>query len=453
MLGLDFARSADEAHERFLDARTIGDAGKPSRLCLLVLCSLLGSTIVDWQPLAVLCVVIFSWELVIARFFERRQNRAAQTRRHPIVTLWQVCACVTFGGFLYASWGILLGLSQSEIGRYMAAAWLIGSVLHSVVYYSRTAELLLPATLTPALSLLVLPVFQHGWTIEALGATLISFYLLAAASTFAVDRQALLTKLDEHNRQRVTAEAASQAKSRFLATMSHELRTPLNAVIGYAEIIAEDIEAGEPPQARDARKIRNAALHLLSLINNVLDMSKIEAGQMQVERSPADLATLVHEVGELLSPLAAANGNTLHVQCDPDLGIGTVDAVKLRQCLVNIAGNAAKFTENGAITLLGRRGQGAQSGLAVFQVSDTGIGIDPEKLENLFEPFTQADGSSTRRHEGSGLGLSITRALAQHMGGDVTAVSAPGQGSVFTLTVAIGDTAVQVEPGLERLTA
>ncbi len=234
------------------------------------------------------------------------------------------------------------------------------------------------------------------------------------------------------------AETANTAKSQFLANMSHELRTPLNAVIGYAEIIEEDTVAdGLEQSASDARKIRGAAKHLLALINEILDLSKIEAGKMELSLVPTNLDQLVEDVRSMTSTLASEKGNDLVVDITP-LGEAHVDDTKMRQCLFNLLSNACKFTNNGVVRLEGRR----IGDTLRFLVQDSGIGMTPEQLAKLFQPFVQADSSTTRKFGGTGLGLTITRELARLMGGDVSVTSIPGVGSTFELELKI---AVQVD--------
>jgi PAS domain S-box-containing protein len=227
------------------------------------------------------------------------------------------------------------------------------------------------------------------------------------------------------------AEAANLSKSQFLANMSHELRTPLNAVIGYAEILEEDMEIGGQVQStNDARKIRSAAKHLLAIINEILDLSKIEAGRMELSLVPTDLDDLVGDVHVLINQLASEKNNTLIVDV-AHLGSATIDDTKMRQCLFNLLSNACKFTEGGTVRLEGRR----DGNKLHFLVQDTGIGMTAAHLGKLFQPFSQADSSTTRKFGGTGLGLMITRELARLMGGDVTVTSVPGVGSTFILTL------------------
>ena len=230
------------------------------------------------------------------------------------------------------------------------------------------------------------------------------------------------------------AETANRAKSQFLANMSHELRTPLSAVIGYSEMLEEEMEdLGQRTLLDDVRKIKGNARHLLSLINDVLDLSKIEAERMTTFAEAFDAAALLREVASTVEALVAKKRNTLVLELGDEAALGGMrtDQVKLRQCLLNLVSNAAKFTEGGAITLRASR----EDGDLLFSVADTGIGMSPEQLAKLFERFSQADESTTRRFGGTGLGLAITRAFCQLLGGEVSVTSVEGQGSTFTMRI------------------
>ncbi len=235
------------------------------------------------------------------------------------------------------------------------------------------------------------------------------------------------------------AEAASQAKSRFLASMSHELRTPLNAIIGYAEMLEEVArEDGHGTYVPDLQKIQTAARHQLLLINDILDLSRIEAGKVSLSLEEFDVAALVTETAATVQPLVAQRGNRLVVDCPPAVGRMRSDRTKVRQILFNLLSNAAKFTEHGQITLTVRR-QPAEPDPdpehLVFSVRDTGIGIAPDQLERIFQPFTQADPTISQRYGGTGLGLTLSRRFCELLGGRITAVSEPGKGSTFTVVL------------------
>ncbi len=234
------------------------------------------------------------------------------------------------------------------------------------------------------------------------------------------------------------AEAANQSKSLFLANMSHELRTPLNAIIGYSELLVEEAQdSGDEAMVPDLRKIHTAGKHLLGLINEVLDLSKIEAGKMEVYVEAFDVRALVDGVASTVEPLVAKKGNTLLVEAD-NPGTMHSDLTKVRQMLFNLLGNASKFTEQGDIRLLARRESGADGReWMVFAVEDTGIGMTPEQQARVFQPFSQADASTTRKYGGTGLGLAITRSFAQMLGGEIALRSTVGIGTTFTLRLPV----------------
>jgi signal transduction histidine kinase len=245
-------------------------------------------------------------------------------------------------------------------------------------------------------------------------------------------------ELVEANRRltaaRDEAEAANRAKSAFLANTSHELRTPLNAIIGYAEMLEEDAErSGASEMVADLRRIRAAAHHLLALINDLLDLAKIEAGRMALHPEPIPAGEVLEEAIAAAAPLAARNRNRLEAECDAKAGCVYADRRRLRQCLLNLLSNAAKFTENGSITVRVTRERNGAGDWIAYRVQDTGIGIRLEEQQKIFESFHQVDSSHARKHEGTGLGLAITRQLCQLMGGDVGVESEPGKGSVFTI--------------------
>jgi PAS domain S-box-containing protein len=228
------------------------------------------------------------------------------------------------------------------------------------------------------------------------------------------------------------AEHANQTKSDFLANMSHELRTPLNAIIGYAQILQEDMEdAGQEQSLPDLKRIETAGKHLLGLINDILDLSKIEAGRMEVYIEPVGLDRLMDELKSMAGPLATPRGNTLEFVLPPNAPTLQTDYTKLKQSLLNLVSNACKFTENGTVKLE----VSLPADKVVFRVSDSGIGMTEEQLGRLFQAFSQADASTTRKYGGTGLGLAITRRLCHLLGGDVTVESTPGVGSTFIITL------------------
>jgi len=232
------------------------------------------------------------------------------------------------------------------------------------------------------------------------------------------------------------AEGANRAKSQFLANMSHELRTPLNAIIGYSEMLQEEAgDLGHEAFAADLEKIHTAGKHLLALINDVLDLSKIEAGKMDLFLESFDVGAMLDEVSTTIQPMLATNRNRLVVSRSPTLGVMHADLVKVRQMLLNLLSNACKFTEDGAIEVAARRLEGPSGDAIEFRVIDSGIGMTAEQMGRLFESFSQAEASTARRYGGTGLGLALTRRFCQMMGGDVTVQSEPGRGSTFAIRV------------------
>jgi signal transduction histidine kinase/CheY-like chemotaxis protein len=254
------------------------------------------------------------------------------------------------------------------------------------------------------------------------------------AERLAAQARELHTARADEQRAREAAEEANAAKSIFLANMSHELRTPLNAIILYSEFLGEDASGrGLASYVEDLGKIRGSGRHLLDLINGVLDLSKIEAGRAELFVEEFDLDLLLDDVAGTIEPLARRQDTVLEVVRPAPLGAMHADVTKLRQVLLNLLSNACKFTASGRITLAAHAAGGGDAGEVVIAVRDTGIGMSPEQQGRLFQAFTQADASTTRRYGGTGLGLVICREFCRMMGGDVTVASALGEGSTFTV--------------------
>ncbi len=232
------------------------------------------------------------------------------------------------------------------------------------------------------------------------------------------------------------ANEANRTKSAFLANMSHELRTPLNAIIGYSEILKEEAEdQGIEAFLPDLDRIEGAGRHLLGLINDILDISKIEAGKTDVYLEDFDVAGLVEEVQSIVQPLVAKNNNRMEVNCPADIGSMHSDMTKVKQCLLNLISNSSKFTSDGKLTIDVSRSKGPDGNLVRFAVSDTGIGMSKQQLGKLFQAFTQADASTTKQYGGTGLGLAITKHFCELLGGGIKVNSEPGKGSTFTMTL------------------
>ena len=240
----------------------------------------------------------------------------------------------------------------------------------------------------------------------------------------------------EADHAKAAAESANRAKSAFIANMSHELRTPLSAVIGYSEMLEEEAEdGGHAAMLADLGKIKSNAKHLLHLINDVLDLSKVEANKMDVYAETFDVADFLRDVAGTVDALVRKKSNTLAFDLGRDLGQASTDVTKLRQCLFNLVGNAAKFTEAGRITLGARREVLTDGAWLSFTVADTGIGMTQEQLARLFQRFVQADETTTRRYGGTGLGLALSRAFARLLGGDIDVRSVAGEGTCFTVRI------------------
>jgi signal transduction histidine kinase/DNA-binding response OmpR family regulator len=343
-----------------------------------------------------------------------------------------------------AAWlAIGVALIAAEGPTHFLIRPLLGSSTHALLLRG-----FLPLTVVAVLvaSALHNPMLQGLQDYLALLATLLTLLTAGAVTLLIVQvarviagrldavEAARLQALEEMRRARDAAEEHDRAKSQFLANMSHELRTPLTAVIGYSEILIEEArEADQEEFLPDLQQIHTQSKHLLSLINDLLDMSKIEAGKVQLFLETFDLGTMVREVATTVRPLVDKNGNVLSVQAAEGLGTMHTDVTRLRQCLLNLLSNASKFTEKGTVTLTVSREKENGDDWILFCVADTGIGLTPDQMRRLFQAFTQADLSTTRKYGGTGLGLAITRRLCQMMGGDISVQSVKDKGSTFTI--------------------
>ncbi|MCZ6754525.1 MAG: GAF domain-containing protein [Gemmatimonadetes bacterium] len=249
-----------------------------------------------------------------------------------------------------------------------------------------------------------------------------------------VGMMALYHDITELLAARREAEAANSAKSQFLASMSHELRTPLNAILGYSEMLQEDaVDAGQDDFIPDLEKIHSAGKHLLSLINDVLDLSKIEAGKMELYLETFEIRSMVEDVASTIAPLIQKNGNELRVECPHEVATMHSDLTRIRQVLLNLLSNASKFTDHGTITLKVERHESAPVDSITFVVKDSGIGMTPEQMGRLFQAFSQAEAATSSKYGGTGLGLAISQRFCRMMGGDIEVESTAGEGTSFSV--------------------
>jgi signal transduction histidine kinase/CheY-like chemotaxis protein len=384
--------------------------------------------------------------------FLRNQNLATfRFRQELLILLAPVYVHVALGGFAASSavvlWSFLAPLIAVLFhGAKQSLPWfiaIVGTVVALALFEPMLARDVTPLSTGASIFFFVMDIVAVTGlvylAIRYFAALLANekagqIRLIAQLGEAASELSSVLSQLRERNEALVEA---SEHKSRFLATMSHELRTPLNAIIGYSEMLQEDAEdQGEQSKVDDLQKIKLSGQHLLGLINDVLDLSKIEAGRMEFVEDHCLVPVLLDDVATVARPLADKRRNRLLVECAVTDGELHTDITKVRQILLNLLSNAAKFTEAGTITLSARSSPDGQ--LMEFAVRDTGIGLTEEQLDRLFKEFSQAEASTSRRYGGTGLGLALSRKLARALGGDVTVTSTPGVGSTFTLTLPQG---------------
>ena len=384
----------------------------------------------------------------VATFMRNRNFQTFRFRQELMILLAPIYIHVALGGFAASSgvvlWSFLAPLIAILFhGAKQSLPWflvLVATVMILALFEPLLARHAIQLPTVASVFFFVMNIV----TVTALVYAAIRYFaaLLAAEKAEQVrlvaqlgestsELASVLGQLQERNQALVEA---SEHKSRFLAHMSHELRTPLNAIIGYSEMLEEDAEAaGERARVEDLQKIKFSGKHLLGLINDVLDLSKIEAGRMEFVRERCIVQSMLDEVMTVAKPLADKRRNRLVIDCAVVAREFDTDVTKVRQILLNLLSNAAKFTESGTITLRARTNNAEQR--VEFAVEDTGIGLTPEQLGRLFQEFSQAESTTSRRYGGTGLGLALSRKLAQALGGDITVVSTPDVGSTFTLTL------------------
>ncbi|WP_318403882.1 ATP-binding protein [Polaromonas sp. SM01] len=415
--------------------------------CAAVALSVLQLRPVPVGILALICGIALLWPHLAYQLASRAHDSKAAEQRNLLVDTFLMGAFTSLTG-------LDLWIGVVSFTAINAANLSIGGLRPGLLGAGCFALGIVVAGLGTGFEVLPVPLLAQVMTALAVVTYTAAFGLASHFQT----RQAINAKREVHARNQVIeqqkadleqareiaerareqAEAANLTKSAFLANMSHELRTPLNAVIGYTEMLEEDFaDRGEFDSAlADLGRIKGAARHLLQMINDVLDLSKIEAGKIEVHVESFELAELLDQVNSTTQPLLAINRNRLQVHCAQGLGLMQSDLTKLRQVLINLVSNATKFTSDGSISINTTGGLDAGGRpMVVFEVSDTGIGMTPSQLERLFQPFVQADAETTRKYGGTGLGLAISRRLCRMLGGDVTAVSTFGEGSQFRAAV------------------
>jgi len=401
-------------------------------------------------PLAALVPVVYQVLTVasVIAFLVTRNFGRFRFQQALLIFLGPIALHYFLGGFLNSS-GVILSAFLAPLiailfhgGRqswpWFVALWLVLLTLAAIDSTLAAEAHTLPDSARVALllfniggvgSLTYAGIRYHASLLDAEKAEQVS--LNARLTLTAGELSLALARLEETN---VALAEAGRQKSRFLANMSHELRTPLNAIIGYSEMLEEQVsELGRPSFTQDLEKIHVSGRHLLGLIDNVLDLSKIEAGRMQLFAERVDVAALIADLVTVAEPLTTKKTNRLLVETDGDLGTLNTDCTKVRQVLLNLLSNSAKFTERGAITLAAKAEPDGR--VLRFSVHDTGMGMTPEQQGRLFEEFSQAEAGTYRHFGGTGLGLALSRRLARILGGDITVESARGVGSTFTFTV------------------
>jgi signal transduction histidine kinase len=432
-----FRASAMGGSLSVIDVASAIRKGTWPRAIFAVIMAVGASTVLSPLIAALWCGFMLAWEFVIRIWFEDHVFApiAARSQKDGFTALTAIhwVGAITYMLFPAAAW-----MTGDPLGMVLATAWVCGAANHAFVYFSSERGLLLSSVLPILACAVIAPFLTHGFTSTAIFSVMAMLCLLMAAGLFGHDRRILLSLLAKNFAARVAAEQANAAKSQFLATMSHELRTPLNAVIGYAELIEEEMASAQADVADDARKIHGSARQLLSVIDVILDLSKLETGTTVLERDRFDVAAVLTNLRAAAAPLAEINANQIAIEQAGPLGEAEIDHVRLHQCLMQLISNAAKFTKNGYIRVLATREQVGGRAHLVFEVTDTGIGISREQQSRIFDPFTQVQADADRSYEGAGLGLTLVQRLARLMGGDVTCRSELGKGSTFVLTLDAG---------------
>lgn len=417
------------ARDCFEDVRREQAGGRIVRTCGFAVVALVGTI---WVP-PLLCglwfVLVFSYLLVVGPFVEGRI--VTPRLRKPGRVEWLIVGHYFIGASIVALGGGAILISGGPASALVGAVWLYSSI--ALLRVTRSGLMFFSAALANLMVLVVSVCLVDASNIEK--AVMLSVAVLTVAGLIASgNKQRTLTVQAELDRgAREEAERESLAKSRFIATISHELRTPLNAIIGYSEILEEDL-AGQETQ-RDVGRIYNSAKHLLDLINNVLAFTQDEAAALLNKEAPVEIEHLVVEVANSVRALATQGRNVVATACPKEIGAALVHEESLRRCLILLAVNACRYTQDGMVTVAASVRFSTEGDKLELSVSDTGIGIKQEDLQRIFEPFVQIDDGLTRKHDGLGLGLAVAQRLAHQMAGNIEVASTFGEGATFTLTV------------------
>ncbi|MBC7768684.1 MAG: HAMP domain-containing histidine kinase [Phycisphaerales bacterium] len=438
------------AREALRESLAISRGGQVTRLIVVFIGALPAVALLGAPVLLIWLAAMLTWDGLIVRQIERR---------------WVVPAIesdLRSARLLRASM-VLFGLGLSQVlpftgwimggasGAAVAAAWALCAATQVFVFYSRD-RLLLVAGIAPVVLCAILgPALGAGLSWESTAVTVFMLFAIAAGGAFVGRADALIARAAGEAAARHSAEASSLAKSRFIANMHHELRTPLNAIIGYTEMMREAAEEdGRNADIADLNRVLAAARMQLVMMSDLLAFAELQDGRSQLEPRMFDAAALVAAAADALRAGAETNGNALKLELGGDLGVCS-DEQKVRHCVDHLLANACKFTRDGEIVIRASRERTARADWLVICIADTGVGIAPERMDSIFEPFTQVDDSMTRAADGAGVGLAITLRTARLLGGVVTVESTPGRGSTFTLRVPadLGVNLAIARPGAE----
>ncbi|PYP80892.1 MAG: hypothetical protein DMD35_03560 [Gemmatimonadetes bacterium] len=408
---------------------------------------------------------VIAWPYIALAIASRSRNQKLAEYRNLLLDSAVIGCYVTMSWFnLGPSAAVLLGIHSGCIsvggwrmgvlGALSIGLGMLGSALLFGLHFDPLGGHLLAQGLGVAMIFVYTTVFS--WQSHGQAQRVVRAAKQLEAQSADLQRNSALLEERTHQLElaRDAAEAANSSKSQFLANMSHELRTPLNAIIGYSDLLIEEAEELDAQDlVPDLDKIRSSGKHLLGLINDVLDLSKIEAGKMEMSLETFEVRDVVAAVAAMVRPLVEKNGNVFEMSIAADVGTMHADLTRVRQILLNLLGNASKFTSKGTVSLTVSRESSRDREWVVFAVRDTGIGMTAEQLSRLFQPFTQADPSTTRKYGGTGLGLSISQRLSRLMSGTISVVSEPGMGSIFTvrLPVEVTESKMSRQTGIYRV--